>query len=582
MSANKARLIDIYRTKRQGLLRLLDTLIIELYSSGHQPEWVHLMEIQSLTVPRRRWGIYGIAMVFIGIVTLPYLLGFLVQGDDYVFTGFLLNPIDGNSYLAKMYQGFRGDYKFRLPYTAEPGEGAYLFIFYLFLGHLARLFHLPLIVVFHVARICGAIALIVSAVRLLEHRLGERQELLSFLSLLLFGSGMGWLGLIFGHFTMDFWVAEAFPFLSAYSSPHFSLGLAALLFLVTPREGQSEQGEEVNRQRFGTEFFLSFSISLFLATMSPFAIVLGLILLAGWFAYAHWVKIFWGTSSVSGVQKKRALARICGLAIGGLPLLVYDLAIVRLHPVLIGWDAQNVTRTAPLWDTILSFSPALLLAVFGSVSVIREKRDSVSFLAFWTLVAILLAYLPYALQRRFLFGVYVPIAVLAVLGMQWLFRNLKSRWRRLWVSLVFLSSVLTNVVVLLTGVSAILRHDPRIYLTQAESHALEWLSLNSPPDSFVIASPEMGLFVPAYTGRRVFYGHPFETVNAEEQRAMVERFYQKFTIDTKRAVAPWQGFRPLYIFFGPREKPLGEVHETNDVKVVFSDKEVYIFQVMTP
>ena len=66
-------------------------------------------------------------------------LAVIAGGDTHVFGGFLLNPLDGNSYLAKMQQGASGSWRFTLPFTPEPGEGAYLFLFYLALGHLCRL-----------------------------------------------------------------------------------------------------------------------------------------------------------------------------------------------------------------------------------------------------------------------------------------------------------------------------------------------------------------------------------------------------------------------------------------------------------
>jgi hypothetical protein len=41
---------------------------------------------------------------FLILITGPYLWAYLTTGSDHFFGGFLFNPIDGNSYLAKMYQ----------------------------------------------------------------------------------------------------------------------------------------------------------------------------------------------------------------------------------------------------------------------------------------------------------------------------------------------------------------------------------------------------------------------------------------------------------------------------------------------
>ena len=66
-------------------------------------------------------------LVFITVITLPYLCAVTLSNEELIFGGFLLNPLDGNSYLAKMRQGYEGEWKFTLPYSSNPGEGAYLF-----------------------------------------------------------------------------------------------------------------------------------------------------------------------------------------------------------------------------------------------------------------------------------------------------------------------------------------------------------------------------------------------------------------------------------------------------------------------
>ena len=102
-------------------------------------------------ISRRRWLV--LAFILLACIGLPYVFAVLVSGKDYVFNGFLLNFGDGNSYLAKMYEGWNGSWRFTLPYTAEPGQGGYIFLFYLFLGHLARWLGLPLLIVYHAARL---------------------------------------------------------------------------------------------------------------------------------------------------------------------------------------------------------------------------------------------------------------------------------------------------------------------------------------------------------------------------------------------------------------------------------------------
>ena len=81
--------------------------------------------------------IIAASLVIVAAAGLPYLLAYRVP-PDHIFMGVLVNPADGNSYFAKMREGWRGDWLFTLPYTAQPGAGALIFTYYLFLGHVAR------------------------------------------------------------------------------------------------------------------------------------------------------------------------------------------------------------------------------------------------------------------------------------------------------------------------------------------------------------------------------------------------------------------------------------------------------------
>ena len=81
--------------------------------------------------PRSAAGLSAVALL---LVNLPYLVAPSLTAPQSSFSGFLLNPIDGYSYLAKMRQGAAEPLEFRLPYAAEPGDGALLFVYYLVLG----------------------------------------------------------------------------------------------------------------------------------------------------------------------------------------------------------------------------------------------------------------------------------------------------------------------------------------------------------------------------------------------------------------------------------------------------------------
>ncbi len=487
----------------------------------------------------RRWRFIILIAIFVAIITLPYVYAGLAGGREYIFGGFLFNPTDGNSYLAKMYEGWAGSWSFTLPYTAEQGQGAYLFLFYLFLGHASRWLGLPLILTFHLARVLSAVLLLV-AMRSLFHRIFPWSPQAAWNALLLatFGSGFGWLLTFAGQLTSDLWVAEAYPFLSAYANPHFPLGLALLIgiFLLT--------WEKLSIPVF-SRLFIYGSL---LAIVMPFGVVVAAVVLAA--------KTIWDLLA----DGKLALTPLVGALMGGGPLLLYQFIAIQANPQLAGWNVQNVTPAPPVWDLTISLFPAVALAIFALArlrkqTIPHEKR----LLVVWFVLGIVLIYLPFNLQRRLMFGLYVPTAALAVAGLSEL-SLFKGRilGARLW-PYVFGFSTLTNAIVLIAVMAGAADHSTDLYLTHPEVDILTWIEAGTPPNAVILAAPEFGKYIPAYTGRRVVYGHPFETVDAQAKKAGVMAFYHGgWNIPTAESFLDENHID--YVLVGPRERPLIEVY----------------------
>lgn len=489
------------------------------------------------------------------LVSLPYVLGYALAGTEWVFGGFLLNPIDGQSYLAKMFQGWQGAWRFTLPYTHEPGQGAYIFLNYLALGHLARLVGLPLALVYHLARLVGAAVLASGVMALYEETLpGAAHKTAVVLGL--FGAGLGWLVVFFGLLPADVWVAEMYPFLSAYTNPHFPLGLGLLLWMLVlvVRAARAETGSILARG------LLLSGLGVLLAGVQPFGIVVLAVVLGGWLA--------WEWAAVRRLPWQGISVAAAALGPGGAYLL-YQYTAILADPVLAGWNAQNFTPAPPAWDFVLSLSPALLLAGVAAWHAWRSKMATrgVRLLLVWALGGLVLAYLPFPLQRRFLLGYFVPLAGLAAVGLTALQQRWPGRARALG-RLALGLALPTNAIVLLIGLFGILSHAPEYYLTRDEAAVLGWLNAQSAPGGVVLASPEMGLYVPGHSGRRVIYGHPFETVNAASEEQAVLAVYSGAVRGPN--LERFLGERGVdWILYGARERALGGAPAFLDYPVVF-------------
>ena len=491
------------------------------------------------------------------LVSIPYIIAFFGGNDQWVFGGFLLNPIDGHSYLAKMQQGLQGNWKFVLPYTAEPGEGAYLFLLYIGLGHITRILNLPLILIFHVFRLLGSIVLMYSLWKLASMLFAKKKYQLLVFCLAVFGSGLGWIGVMAGQFTSDFWVAEAYPFLSMYANPHFPLGLGVLIYMLLPGEVRI------------TRYIIT---GLILAIVQPFAVVIALVIM---FAMMVQELINLEEYKLEDFKKTIYLQRLIGTGIGGGLILVYQYFSILNDPVLSLWNAQNLTPPPSVIDFILAFSPVLILAGFGIKESLKSEIGKT--ILIWVVSCIGLLLIPWNLQRRFLTGIYVPLAGLAILGLKQLINNYRLNFRTgAWVLFVFVLP--TNLIVLISGIQASLIQDTNIYYSADLERGLEWVINNTANDDLFLTDKSTGLLIPSLTGRRVIYGHPFETVNAEGELKYINTFYEdqmeeKFLIDylTNRDID--------YILIQKgHEFPSEKTMKASAFSIVFENSKIVLYQ----
>jgi len=467
----------------------------------------------------RRWVLLW-SMAVIGLSCLPYLLAWRLAPTGTHYTGLLLNHFDGESYYAKMQQGARGDWLFHLAFTPEPHQGAFIFLFYLALGHLAAWLRLPIPLAYHLARAAAGLFLLLVAYRFIARffdRIPTRR--IAFL-LLCFSAGFGWLLAPLGVTTADLWVVEGFTFLSILTNPHFPLaiGLMLLLFL------------KALEPRHSLPHLLGVAgLGLLLAVVQPFAVPILFAVLAVYLAILSWRE--------RHLPRLHLLVSSAAMA-GAAPLTLYDFYVSRANPALAAWSAQNLTPSLPPWDYALGYGLVLLLAAGGVAIALRRRQPTDLFLLSWVGTAILLLYLPFALQRRFITGLHVPLVLLAALAVeQILHPRLRARRRRPVTGLLIGFTALTNLFVPLVAVIGVAQGRPPLVMSGDEAAACTWLRQHTAWTDTVLAPVASGQFIPAWAGNRVVYGHPFETIEARAKEAEVVRFYTPGTdAATRRAL----------------------------------------------
>jgi hypothetical protein len=467
-----------------------------------------------------RWAVWAtLALVIASCV--PYLVAWALTPQAAHFTGILFNPQDGNSYLAKMREGFRGSWLFRLPYTPEPQRGAPVYLFYLLLGHIARATGLPLILVYHAARVLGGAAMLTALYALAAHLSDDVSERRAMFLLAALGSGLGWL-VSSRVLTADLWVPEAFPVYALLANAHFPwaialmAGVACCALQVANGEWRLENGGQEARGREWAWGLGIVVLAVVLGAVQPFGLL----------------PVFGGLGVMLAAQAVRerrvpwrTIAWVAGAAVAALPYPLYMQWALSHDPVLAVWNAQNATPSPPPWDWALSYGLVLVLAVLGSVAAARRASGGWLLLG-WAAVTLAGMYLPLPLQRRLSLGLGAPLGLLAGLGWWQLVRpHVRPRLHGLAQGLTVIACALTPVFIVSLTLLAALAGEPRFYLNDGEWAALTWLRDQGRADAVVLCSPRLGLFVPAWAGQPVVYGHPFETVDAERRERQVEAFF---------------------------------------------------------
>ncbi|MGQ9792274.1 MAG: hypothetical protein ACUVSF_01160 [Anaerolineae bacterium] len=513
----------------------------------------------------RRW-VWMCSLIIVVISCLPYLIAWIATPAGYQFTGILVNPLDGHSYLAKMRQGWGGAWLFHLSYTPEPHTGAAIFLFYLALGHLARWTGLPLIVVYHTARILAGLALLFAVYTFISQLSRERHERRRLFLLATSSAGLGWLGVIAGFFPIDLWVPEAFAFFSILANPHFPLAIGLMLFLL----------QSVFWPTGGIHRWLLPGVTgMALAIVAPFALP---ILYAVFVAHLLWM---WSRRSRSlSTTSDHALLRGAFMATlsatgASLPWLAYDAVVYTTNPALVAWSHQNVTPTPAPADLILGFGFLAPLAVIGAWVAARRRDHPALMLAVWSGITLASIYLPIALQRRLLTGLGVALSMLAGIGLS----RLPRYATLLAVAFSWLGIAFQLFVFTVGALGATQGQEPTtaLYISTDEAAAMHWL-LTYGEGGVVLAAPRTGNVLPGQAGVRSFYGHPFETIDATTKAAQAEAFFRgEMPEETWRMLHERYTIR--FVFVGPYERQLGARRLPDELVPVFQQGAVTVYRV---
>ena len=524
-------------------------------------------------ITRREWGIAAaIALAVTAALQIPYALGYVTARAETEYSGLLVNLSDVTYYVA-MQLGMQGEWLYRIRFTAEPHAGAFLYTFYLALGHFARVLQMDAMTMWHVSRAFFGFVMFLGVYGFIAYFIdAPTWRRVAFL-LALLGAGFDLFALPLdaadpaSAVPLDLRMPEAHLFFSAFTYPHYSA--AILCMLIVFWSGLRGLTENVSTRKWVALAVCGALANVGIVLVYPFLIFLTAGVFGVFFLALLWraKKILW--------RKGIWLAM---LFVPALPLLVYYERVLAANEIIRLWNEQVVTYSPNAVHYVLTYGLYLVPALWN-VWRVRFGNEAQAprriFLWIWLGVVAVLLYAPLNAQRRFVEGVQIPLAIVAAIGLcetvmprvraaRW-FQNLAQRpgysaegLQRLLLVLfigfaslssffLYSSAVLTNTVI----------QPYPFFRSQGELAAMDWLRANAGREDLVFASYYAGAWLPYRADTRAYIGQYYETVHFFEKFHAVEKFFDVSTDDAAR-----QNFlnemRAAFVFYGPAERAQGK------------------------
>ena len=432
---------------------------------------------------------------------LPYLLLYASAPPGTVFTGFFFASDDLESYLADMRLATYG-WKWNFMFTAEDTRGGYIFLFYILWGKIAQVLGLPLLFVFHLARLISSWLLISAAWRYLETfplRESERRWALIFFCLSIqfprFYDREWGLLLIFH--------PELYPAANMLLLPHVAFSQALFLLAACYLREWARTGE------LGPVLRGNLALGA-LALVHPYMLL----------PYALLVLLTLLLHRSSSFLKRACSAASFFLL--PLPYLAY-LGFLWRQPDIRAWQAQSATP-APLTEILTYDAFLLLFALPGFYLLFRRQNPHRETASFWA-APFLLVLPPLSFQERLLEAVGPGFCFAAGVVAAAIASRCRTRWGS---SLLALLLLVPFISVLFTPVS---RFSPWSFMPREEVALYQWMEDHLRPTDVVLSDALHSLRLPARVGCRVWAGHHDQTLDAKKKRAYVQRFFHDPTFD---------------------------------------------------
>jgi hypothetical protein len=363
--------------------------------------------------------------------------------------------------------------------------------------------------------------------------------------------------------------------------PHFTFVGAFLLLMAI-------QFTQFLRTRKVIHITITLAASLAIIPIQPFSLLIGDILCVG-VLLGHW--------RADGRYQAFHLFSLLIIVFAQLPFLVFNLIAIRGDPIWAGMADQLVMLSPSPIHFILGFGFLIPFAVWG-FWLVWQKRNTVGIMALtWVLAAMILAYVPSNLQRRFTLDLSIPIGLLAAyaiwrgfspcLHLQgWRFphssivQSIVKR-RELFQLLIVILPLFSTMYLIGGGALLARTRSKPLFDSRSVVEAVHWIAEQAVGNDAVFAAPRTGLLIPPQTGLHVFIGHPIETVWYETKRGIVEEFFRREGMTATERMKILEECGCNWVVVGPYEREIGNLDEASldGLERVYTASGIHVYHV---
>lgn len=471
----------------------------------------------------------------------PNIFAYFNTPEGKVFSGTttIFSQTDVFTYFANMRQGYEGNWLWQNRYNLlsdDTGKSP-IYLPYIFLGHLAKIFNLSIPLTYHLSAYLFGVLLFLFSYKLISLFIKDvRWRIFCFLML------------CFSFVPLS--PFEGLSFLLTVEKPHFTLSVLFFLLAIFRGFLLLQKGKSLLDP-------ILFLVSFMLCLVHPYMLVL----VAGILAF------FALCSSKSLVFLVRKFTLF----------LFYCFTLAVIYTYLLN---RSVATRVFLYQTgiikpSIYYYGLLVIVIFAFSFIIfrllKSKGPEILFLSIWFYCQSFAMLLPIGGNVLIHKGYPLVIFLLLVLFFVRLKINFSAGF--IWILLIS-SSCLALSAIYYESLGLV----PLSYLERGDVSAFEWIQKENTAQKRALSSFLTGNILPAYSDSFVFCGHWNQTVNVEDKINLTNAFFLDQMSDSE-AFAFLSENEVNYVYFGTYENIINKSGKLDysSLEEVYSNKGVKIY-----